>query len=137
MTPRTPAQLHRDATEILRTLKNVETLYRWAYGVAFEPDRGSGEGRVTTDQTDPTSGVVGHGHKQWIRRRLDTADEFLADAHSNLLAAGAALGKAFKERDAYTPTVPDYDVQVTRDDVAGAREAQRRRESRGEGWGSG
>jgi hypothetical protein len=132
------AQLRRDLDDLLED-------YRWAHNTAHsKPTRG--EPRRGSDVSDPTSGAASMG--VYVRAsggKVQTGGLVKA-CHDAIRRVGAAseeidsaigiLTKALDRLDSHA-TEPIGPRLASPSDLVEARAAKDRRESRGEGWGSG
>jgi hypothetical protein len=132
----TPEQLAQKFQRIRLLVGRIERDYRWVHEFAHGSPGNSraGEGRSPA-KPNPTQGAA-------LSLRLDRARNDLRAVEGDVDAMIASLGNAAKTLRRYDHTKRDVlglrqtDRLVTDTEVQEARDAQARREGRGEGWGA-
>lgn len=115
------------------------TEIRWANSIRFGRIRSVDTAKVrTSDKTDPTGNAATGIPQERIRNAVRKAQREVERAMKALENAEAILNHALERADEHVPVREDHLYPpIPKRELADARQAKRRREERGEGWGNG
>lgn len=130
MTAPTPADFDAACDEVVSFLREAQTEYRWAHGVAHSRTVGD-EVKVTASRSDPVGSIL--LSKRSTRKACERAMRDIKDARDAVDAAIKGLNSALHLVDPKPRFEPlRYKADATRADITEAREAQMRRREQGE-----
>jgi hypothetical protein len=126
--------------EVANNLAEIQTFplakilrnYKWAYGSVHDRRVGA-EAKVQTTGNDPVGEIVVSELKERARRRVQRGARLISEALSNLREAHDLLATAIPDPRPYVNRLPPN--TTTRAELEEAKQAQRRREARGDGYG--
>jgi len=135
--PASPQAFEAELRDLVKEAALLAAEYRWVYSAAYGQASGEGLG-VSGSSEDQVAGmVIESDQRNKARGAMVGAREKLRDARSKVREAETRLGKVVPKPRPQIEFEGRHPRSVSRAELREAREAQERRQARGEGWGDG